>query len=125
MELVGFGLRFFPLRHTVYCIECATSSSEAKGWNLKMGYGRKGAVPVIRTDSGFVRFVAVGGVRSQRKWWIQDKELDETQAEAITLTASRLGFRLIPSYPVPVAPTWDRCGQCKQPLLSAPGMPLG
>ena len=59
----------------------------------------------------------------KRQWSITDEEIDDVQAMEIGDYASSIGFRLVPSFPVPVSGS-VRCGRCKQPMLSAQGIRL-
>ena len=122
MELIGFRTRI-GLGAPFYCLECATTCSTEKRWNLKQGDNRKGTQPVIRTDGGLVRHVAIEGQFMKRQWFIRDEEIDDAQAKEIADFAASFGFRLIPSFPVPVMPS-VRCGRCKQPMLFAEGIKL-
>lgn len=114
MELVGFRLRLFPMRHPFYCLQCATDACAKQGWVWKTGYGRKASIPIVRTDSGLVRHVKIGGSLRRRQWYIQDEEVIANQALFIEIVQKMayLGLRLIPSMPQEVSENVAcyRCG---------------
>lgn len=129
MELVAYRVqrRVFPPSHPFYCLRCAVDLADKSGW-LELPKGdEQRAVPVIRTDSGVVRQVAIGRSREfsvSVEYEIQDEGFGGDETMSLFLATARLGTRWVPSLPAEVGRR-VACATCKVRILDAQGMPLG
>lgn len=103
------------MSHPFDCIDCAPQVVSEKGGSGKDGLPSTPAIPIIRTDSGVVRHVAVGG--SPRS--LSDEEVlgDPQFIRELISTATGLGLRFIPSLAQEVAANVT-CNRCKCRIIS-------
>jgi hypothetical protein len=125
MKLVGVRHNQH-FRSPFYCVSCLKAVSREKRWYNKSGIGRRGVSPLIKFDSGVVRYLRVpmtstGDKSGDRP--IEDPDFGFAQESRLRIVLDDLGCRIIPSLPLPAELDLS-CKVCKVNPLTAEGFAL-
>jgi hypothetical protein len=125
MELVGVRHNQV-FRSPFYCVRCLQAVSEEKRGFNKSGIGRRGVAPLIKFDSGVVRYLRVpttltGDKSGDRP--IEDPDFGLAEETRLRIALDELGCRIIPSLPLPAELDLS-CKVCKANPLIAKGVAL-